>query len=38
MRSAAVKLVQNALAVEDATGDRSRFLKLLDAFGIGFDS
>ena len=38
MRSAAVKLAQNALAVEDATGDRSRFLKLLDAFGIGFDS
>ena len=38
MRSAAVKLAQNGLAVEDATGERSRFLKLLDAFGIGFDS
>jgi hypothetical protein len=38
MRSAVVKLAQNGLAVEDATGERSRFLKLLDALGIGFDS
>ena len=38
LRSAAVALAQRGLAHEDATGKRSRFLKLLDAFGIGFDS
>jgi glycine/D-amino acid oxidase-like deaminating enzyme len=38
IRSAAVKLAQTGLAHEDATGERTRFLKLLDAFGIGFDS
>jgi glycine/D-amino acid oxidase-like deaminating enzyme len=38
LRSAAVKLAQKGLAVEDATGHRSRFLRLLDRFGIGFDS
>jgi len=38
LRSVAVSLAQRGLAHEDATGKRSRFLKLLDAFGIGFDS
>ena len=38
LRSAAVKLAQKSLAQEDATGKRGRFLKLLDTFGIGFDS
>ncbi len=38
LRSAAVRLAQKGLAHEDATGERTRFLKLLDAFGIGFDS
>ncbi len=38
LRSAAVKLAQKGLAHEDATGERARFLKFLDAFGIGFDS
>lgn len=38
LRSVAVQLVQKGLAHEDATGARPRFLKLLDAFGIGFDS
>jgi len=37
-RSAAVKLAQKSLAREDATGKRGGFLKLLDTFGIGFDS
>lgn len=38
LRSAAVDLAQKGLAHEDVTGERTRFLKLLDAFGIGFDS
>jgi glycine/D-amino acid oxidase-like deaminating enzyme len=38
LRSAAVRLAQKGLAHEDATGERARFLKLLDTFGIGFDS
>ena len=38
LRSAVVKLAQKGLAHEDATGKRARFLKILDAFGIGFDS
>ncbi len=38
LRSAAVKLAQKGLSHEDATGKRARFLKVLDAFGIGFDS
>ncbi len=38
LRSAAVKLAQKGLAQEDATGKRAPFLKLLDRFGIGFDS
>ena len=38
LRRAVVKLAQKGLAHEDATGERARFLKILDAFGIGFDS
>ncbi len=38
LRSAAIKRAQRDLAHEDATGYRSRFLRTLDAFGIGFDS
>lgn len=38
IRSATVKLAQKGLAHEDATGERSRFLRMLDAFSIGFDS
>ena len=38
LRSAAVKLAQNGLADEDATGKPARFTRLLDAFGIGFNS
>lgn len=38
LRSAAVKLAQKGLAHEDATGERTYFLKFLDAFGIGFNS
>lgn len=38
LRSAVVTLAQRGLAHEDATGKRAPFLKVLDAFGIGFDS
>lgn len=38
LRSAVVKQAQKGLAREDSTGKRAGFLKLLDAFGIGFDS
>lgn len=38
LRSAAVKLAQKGLAHEDATGEPARFSRLLDAFGIGFNS
>lgn len=38
LRSMAVGLAQKGLAHEDATGHRSNFLKLLDRFGVGFDS
>ncbi len=38
LRSLAVRLAQRGLADEDATGRRPGFLRLLDAFGVGFDS
>lgn len=38
IRSLAVRQAQRDLAHEDKTGHRSRFLGLLDKFGIGFDS
>lgn len=37
-RSMAVRRAQRDLAHEDATGQRSAFLRMLDRFGIGFDS
>ncbi|WP_420409780.1 NAD(P)/FAD-dependent oxidoreductase [Hoeflea sp.] len=37
-RSLAIGMAQKGLAREDATGRRSPFLRLLDAFGVGFDS
>ena len=38
IRSLAVRMAQRGLAREDATGHRSAFLRLLDAFGVGFGS
>lgn len=38
IRSMAVRRAQKDLAHEDQTGHRSRFLRTLDAFGVGFDS
>lgn len=38
LRNAAVRLAQRGLAHEDATGKPARFSRLLDAFGIGFNS
>ncbi|MWB79089.1 FAD-dependent oxidoreductase [Pseudooceanicola sp. 216_PA32_1] len=33
-----IRMAQHGLAREDATGRRSAFNKILDAFGVGFDS
>ena len=38
LRSIAVRQAQKALAHEDQTGQRGLFLRVLDRFGIGFDS
>ena len=33
-----IRMAQHGLAREDETGRRSAFNKMLDAFGVGFDS
>lgn len=38
LRSLGIRLAQNGLASEDNTGRRALFLKILDKFGVGFDS
>lgn len=38
VRSVAIRATKRALAKEDETGERTRWVQLLDRFGIGFDS
>ena len=38
LRSLAIRTTRNALAKQDETGETSPWLKVLDRFGVGFDS
>lgn len=38
LRWLGIRWAQAGLASEDLTGQRSRFNRVLDAFGVGFDS
>jgi hypothetical protein len=38
LRSAVVRATRASLAAEDRTGRRSPWLRVLDRFGIGFDT
>lgn len=38
LRSLVIRTTRNALAAEDQTGEKGPWLRLLDRFGVGFDS